>query len=110
MKDRVREAVFNLLGPSVKGKHALDLFAGTGAIGLEALSRGAARATFLERHFPTAELIEQNAAALELSDRVEVLPGDTFTWSKRRAREPKREEACVAFFSPHWDLFVDEPT
>ena len=42
MKDRVREAVFNLLGTAVRGKHALDLFAGTGALGLEALSRGAA--------------------------------------------------------------------
>src|SRR5438105_2010542 len=54
MKDRVREAVFNLLGPSVTGSHAIDLFAGTGALGLEALSRGAARATFIERHFPTS--------------------------------------------------------
>jgi 16S rRNA (guanine966-N2)-methyltransferase len=109
MKDRVREAVFNLIGPSVKGKHVLDLFAGTGSIGLEALSRGAARATFLERHFPTAELIRQNAATLGLTDRVEVIPGDTFAWSKRTAREPKSDEPCVAFFSPHWDLFADEP-
>src|SRR4029453_14397542 len=61
MKDRVREAVFNLLGPGVQGAHALDLFAGTGALGLEAISRGAARATFLERHLPTCRLIEQNA-------------------------------------------------
>src|SRR6186713_2214397 len=61
MKDRVREAVFNLLGPQIKGTHAIDLFAGTGALGLEAVSRGASRATLIERHLPTAKLIEQNA-------------------------------------------------
>src|SRR5919199_1250279 len=53
MKDRVREAVFNLLGPQVSGSHAIDLFAGTGALGFEAISRGALRATFIERHYPT---------------------------------------------------------
>src|SRR5947207_6491605 len=54
MKDRVREAVFNLLGAQVAGTQAIDLFAGTGALGLEALSRGAAQATFIDRHLPTA--------------------------------------------------------
>src|SRR5437868_14777408 len=58
MKDRVREAVFNLLGPQIAGSHAIDLFAGTGALGLEAISRGASKATFIERHLPTAKLIE----------------------------------------------------
>ena len=69
MKDRVREAVFNLLGPAVVGKHALDLFAGTGALGFEALSRGAAAATFVERHFPTADHLRQTAASLGVADR-----------------------------------------
>ena len=64
MKDRVREAIFNLIGPAIRGKHAMDLFAGTGALGLEALSRGADRATFIEQHFPTAKIIRQNIAAL----------------------------------------------
>src|SRR5687767_11185885 len=64
MKDRVREAVFNLVGPDVKEKLAIDLFAGTGALGLEALSRGAAEAVLLERHFPTAAVIGQNAVTL----------------------------------------------
>jgi len=80
MKDRVREALFNLVGPAVKGMHAIDLFAGTGALGLEALSRGAARATFIERHFPTARIIEQNIAALNMGDASEVYAGDTFLW------------------------------
>ena len=83
MKDRVREAVFNLLGPGVKGSHAIDLFAGTGALGLEAISRGAVRATLIERHLPTTRLIEQNAAALGVRGQVEVVFGDAFTWVRR---------------------------
>jgi 16S rRNA (guanine966-N2)-methyltransferase len=50
MTDRVREALFSSLGPLVAGSRVLDLFAGTGSVGLEALSRGAAGATFVERH------------------------------------------------------------
>ena len=57
MKDRVREALFNLLGRAVEGKTAIDLFAGTGALAFEALSRGAARAVAIELHRPTARLI-----------------------------------------------------
>jgi 16S rRNA (guanine(966)-N(2))-methyltransferase RsmD len=66
--DRVREAIFNILasrsGPPAA---ALDLFAGSGAMGLEAISRGAGRAVFVERHKPTAALIGKNAAALGFS-------------------------------------------
>jgi hypothetical protein len=67
MKDRIREAIFNLLGPAVQGKHAIDLFAGTGALALEALSRGARHATLIERHVPTAEIVRRNMAALDVS-------------------------------------------
>src|SRR6476661_8043397 len=72
MKDRVREAVFNLLGTQVAGSHAIDLFAGTGALGLEAISRGAAMATFIERHLPTANLIQENASAIGIAERINV--------------------------------------
>ena len=83
MKDRVREAGFNLLGPAIKGTHAIDLFAGTGALAFEALSRGAARATLIERHFPTARIIEQNAATLEVADRIATFKADAFLWARR---------------------------
>src|SRR5215468_6014297 len=75
MKDRVREAVFNLLGPQVAGNHAIDLFAGTGALGLEAISRGAAKSTFIERHLPTSNLIKRNAAALGVAEQINVVFG-----------------------------------
>lgn len=105
MKDRVREAVFNLLGHAVTGTHVFDLFAGTGALGLEAISRGAARATFIERHYPTAKVIEQNIAALEIADRTEVVFGDAFSWSA--ACSPASSPAITVFCSPPYDFYVE---
>src|SRR5437660_9716076 len=105
MKDRVREAVFNLLGPQVAGSHAIDLFAGTGALGLEAISRGAAKVTFIERHLPTAKLIEQNAGALGVADRVQVIFGDAFGWTT--AYQPAPAPPLTIFCSPPYDFYVD---
>jgi 16S rRNA (guanine966-N2)-methyltransferase len=67
--DRVREAVFNLIGP-VDGAEVLDLYAGSGAMGLEALSRGAARATFVESDRTAAETILRNLDKLRLDDAI----------------------------------------
>ena len=83
MKHRVREAIFNLVGLEAEGKHALDLFAGTGALGLEALSRGAQRATFIERHLPTADVVKQNIETLGVESDCELLITSAFLWSKR---------------------------
>jgi 16S rRNA (guanine966-N2)-methyltransferase len=105
MKDRVREAVFNLLGPGVEGTHAIDLFAGTGALGLEAISRGAERATMIERHLPTAKLIEQNTVALGVSEQVEIVFGDAFGWSEAFCANSM--PAVTLFCSPPYDFFVE---
>ena len=58
--DRVREALFSVLGPSVAGTRVLDLFAGSGSLGIEALSRGAAGAVFVESHAPACAIISEN--------------------------------------------------
>jgi 16S rRNA (guanine966-N2)-methyltransferase len=105
MKDRVREAIFNLIGPGIVGKHALDLFAGTGALGFEAISRGAASATLIDRHFPTADLIRRNAASLGIADRCEVVAADTFFWVAQRM--PVFREPVAAFVSPPYDFYVE---
>ena len=108
MKDRVREAVFNLLGPAIKETHAIDLFAGTGALGLEAISRGAQRATMIERHLPTAKLIEQNAAALGAAEQVEVVFGDAFGWSEEFcAKSAGTIPALTVFCAPPYDFYVE---
>jgi 16S rRNA (guanine(966)-N(2))-methyltransferase RsmD len=62
--DRLRETLFDILGPSVRGARVLDGYAGTGAIGIEALSRGAAHVTFVEKDPRAVKLIETNLAAL----------------------------------------------
>jgi 16S rRNA (guanine966-N2)-methyltransferase len=112
MKDRLREAIFNLIGPAIRGKHALDLFAGTGALALEAISRGADRATLIEQHNPTADIIRQNLADLGLSDRAEVVVGNTFIWWQRRCKTPDAtplpdDLPWVVFCSPPYDFYVE---
>ncbi|MBN1911848.1 MAG: RsmD family RNA methyltransferase [Pirellulales bacterium] len=106
MKDRVREALFNLIGPLDAGHHALDLFAGTGALGLEAVSRGAVRATFIERHFPTARVLRENIATLGVEALTEVVTADVFVWLRQDPTLP----ACpwVVFVSPPYDFYVDK--
>ncbi|QDU93564.1 RsmD family RNA methyltransferase [Lignipirellula cremea] len=106
MKDRTREAVFNLIGPSIVGKHAFDLFAGTGALGLEAISRKAATATFIERNIPTAKVIEDNVAALKLGHRCRVIRNDAFYWTKHELDMPP--EPWAIFCSPPYSLYVSQ--
>ena len=97
MKDRVREALFNLLSTAVEGKVAIDLFAGTGALALEALSRGASRAVLIERHRPTAETIRRNSASLGVQEIVDVTSSDTFLWARRLPDLGACAVACLLF-------------
>ncbi|GHB19645.1 16S rRNA (guanine(966)-N(2))-methyltransferase RsmD [Salinicola rhizosphaerae] len=71
--DRVRETLFNWLAFEVAGRRVLDLYAGTGALGLEALSRGAAEAVFVESTPPVARAIENNVSTLGANGRVSTL-------------------------------------
>ena len=81
--DRVREAVFNSLGRVVSWPDCavLDLFAGSGALGVEALSRGCDRATFVERDRGAVKVLRENLAALTVTDRALVVAGDAQRWS-----------------------------
>jgi len=107
MKHRVREAIFNLISTDCKGCHAIDLFAGTGALGLEAISRGAERATLIEQHVPTARIITRNIAHLELEEQCTLLVTSAFLWGKRDL--PRLEAALpwVVFCSPPYAFFVE---
>jgi 16S rRNA (guanine966-N2)-methyltransferase len=112
MKDRVRETLFDLVGTRVKGAIALDLFAGSGAIGFEALSRGASRAVFVERHFPTAAALRRSAKALEVVDRVDVRSGDVLLWAKKLPTAPAPlpvDAPWLVFISPPWEFFQSRP-
>ncbi len=106
MKDRTREAIFNLVGVDVIGRHAIDLFAGTGALALEAMSRGAAQATLVERHLPTRNLIEDNIRALGLADKATAVFSDSFMFV-RKLQPDAAGTPWIVFCSPPYDLFVE---
>jgi 16S rRNA (guanine(966)-N(2))-methyltransferase RsmD len=71
--DKVREAIFAILGPTVEDRRAVDLFAGTGAMGIEALSRGASYCVFVERHAPACAVIRANLAHTRLTEEGKLL-------------------------------------
>ena len=84
--DRMKQSLFAILEPTIRGRAFLDLFAGSGAAGIEALSRGAATAVFVERHRRAVEAIGRNLAATNLGDdRATVVKGDVTAWLRRAA-------------------------
>ena len=95
--DRVRESLFATLGDFASAA-VLDLFAGTGALGIEALSRGAVRAVFVERARPALAALEANLAELDLAGSARVLRGDVRGALGRLARE--RERFDLVFLDP----------
>jgi 16S rRNA (guanine966-N2)-methyltransferase len=99
--DRVKQTLFAVLEPDLPGSRFLDLFAGSGAAGIEALSRGAAHVTFLERDAAAARVIVANLARTHLGDpgRVTVVRSDVLAWLRDRARRA----------DPPWDIVLLDP-
>jgi 16S rRNA (guanine(966)-N(2))-methyltransferase RsmD len=81
--DRVRQSLFDLLGQRCDRLRILDLYAGTGALSLEALSRGAAHATLVEQDAKAVQVIERNAAELGCADRCTLVRGEVARWLPR---------------------------
>lgn len=78
--DRVKEGMFNILQFDIEGRRVLDLFAGTGQLGIECLSRGAASAVFVDRRADAVKLIKENLKATDLQDRARVVAGDSMEY------------------------------
>jgi 16S rRNA (guanine966-N2)-methyltransferase len=97
--DRLRETLFNILGPSVEDSLFLDLYAGTGAIGIEALSRGARQAVFIESNPKAAKLLRQNLKTLEIGVQGELIEADVL-----RGLEKVAARRVLADF-----IFLDPP-
>jgi len=74
--DRVKESIFNILGEEVEGKSVLDLFAGTGSLGIEALSRGAKKVLFVEKGRQAIRLIQKNLLQCGMAGQSEIIPKD----------------------------------
>ncbi len=97
--DMVRESIFNIVGPLMPGRTAVDLFAGTGALGLEALSRGADAAVFVEKDRDAVALIHANVAKLRYQDRCQIRLADAYRWARAHAADLDRPLA----------VFLDPP-
>src|SRR5262245_57066734 len=94
----VREALFSILGNAIPDRPFFDLFSGTGVIGLEAISRGAKYATFLELDARLARHIEEYLKAFEVGEQGQVIRTDVYRWAERW--EPDPEVPVNVFLSP----------
>jgi 16S rRNA (guanine(966)-N(2))-methyltransferase RsmD len=101
MPDRVRESLFGILRGHTEGAAVFDAFAGTGSIGLEAISRGASRCVFVERDRDSVEILRRNIASLGVEDRCEVVHGDALG-AGALARCPR--PVHLVFMDPPYDL------
>ncbi|MGH9255123.1 MAG: 16S rRNA (guanine(966)-N(2))-methyltransferase RsmD [Vicinamibacterales bacterium] len=99
--DKLRETLFNILAPRISGARVLDGFAGTGAVGIEALSRGAAHVTFVERHRRAARLITANLARCGVEQDYTIECGDVATVLRRL---PRDREFDLILLDPPYDV------
>jgi len=98
---RMRISVFEILKPRLEGATVVDLFAGTGSLGLEALSRGAGRALFFDIDRRSLDAAEKNLERLGFTDRGRVMQGNAFEAAERL------EPADLVFVDPPYDFYVD---
>lgn len=99
--ERVREAVFSMLYGRVEDAAFLDLFAGSGAVGLEAVSRGATHATFVESDREALRCLEKNIAALEAEDQASIVKGDAIQVLKKMSKQEKSFD--IIYADPPYD-------
>ena len=106
--DKVREAIFNILGHDFHYKHVLDLFAGTGAMGIEALSRGAENAVFVDRGDSAVKIIKKNLDICGFAENAMVIKMDAISLltNKSSVKSLQPRKAC---FSPFDLIFIDPP-
>jgi 16S rRNA (guanine966-N2)-methyltransferase len=107
--DRLRETLFNVIADRVEGSRFLDVFAGTGAVGIEALSRGARDVLFIENHRPAAALIEKNLESLGLRAEARVVALDALHGLERLAEEAaaKPKDYDIVFLDPPYAAAED---
>ena len=103
--DRIKETLFNMLGPYIPGSRFLDLFAGSGGIGIEALSRGASFACFIERSGAACSIISQNLAKTRFEEDSLLIKGDVL---KCLGRAPQREPYDIIFMDPPYDKGLEK--
>jgi 16S rRNA (guanine966-N2)-methyltransferase len=96
--DRLRETLFNIIAPKINGSNFLDVCAGSGAVGIEALSRGAAEVTFIERNRQACNTINTNLTALGITQGATIINREASVALKRLEQESRQFE--IVFFDP----------
>jgi 16S rRNA (guanine966-N2)-methyltransferase len=107
--DRVKQSLFDILTPRIDGAHVYDCFAGTGSMGLESLSRGAARATFFEADRSAAALLRKNIATLDVARRSTVVDRDLFKWFETAPAPKGANRADIIFLDPPYRFLNERP-
>jgi 16S rRNA (guanine966-N2)-methyltransferase len=102
----VKQAIFNIVGPSIEGATVLDLFAGSGALGIEALSRGAASVTFVDQQARGLAILRQNLDALGFKERAHVVRGEVVRWLEA-SPDAIRSADFVFLDPPYEDVVMD---
>lgn len=105
--DYMRETLFNVLGSEIADSSFLDVFAGTGAVGIEALSRGAASVTFIESHRPAVSLIQANLASLEIRSGVTVIASEAVRALEALSSRAPAPKFHYAFLDPPYASAAD---
>ncbi|MBY0586526.1 RsmD family RNA methyltransferase [bacterium] len=105
--DMIRQAVFNMLGSDILGVDFYDVFAGTGVVGLEAISRGARRAIFVENSRKQIQLIERNTKHVGVWDQADVRMADAFLWGRHFKANGG---PTIVFIGPPYELFAEKET
>jgi 16S rRNA (guanine966-N2)-methyltransferase len=105
--DRVKQSVFDMLSPSLPDAIVYDLFAGTGSLGLESISRGCKYATFFDSDRSAQSLLKKNIAVLKLEDRAKIIAGDLFTWFA--AAPALAAPADILFLDPPYRFLTERP-
>lgn len=103
--DRVKEGLFNIIQFDIEGRRILDLFAGTGQLGIECLSRGAAHCTFVDQRKDAARLVRENLEATNLTSHAKVIQGDALAFLSST-----REQFHLIFLDPPYDANLLKPT
>jgi 16S rRNA (guanine966-N2)-methyltransferase len=102
----VRQALFNVLGDRVVDARFVDMFAGAGTVGFEALSRGAARATFVEQNAKSLSLIAANAQRFQCADRCRIIRADAARWLRTEPESAAGADVCF-IDAPYRDPGID---
>lgn len=109
--DRHKESLFNILGPFVRNSHWLDLFAGTGQVGIEALSRGAESVVFIDLARQAVRTIQDNLRTTQLTDGAQVLQTDALGYLNRQAKADEAAFDVIYIAPPQYKrLWVDALT